>query len=330
MEMFDIFDLDGLQGIEGDLVPVDIESDSTINGFSLGTPGDLTPDTFLFQSAGNGLFDILNPTQSIIHTGESFFDTFADGFTVDAEGGGFVDSFNINVIEDMDGQLEVNSIFNGESFSLTDAVTELQGMWDNWQFFYDLDNIQTFDPSLYDPAYIIGNPAEAMQVFYPQRAEASCAVVSQGFVIHELTGVQLPEDHLRYIADAYSWYMPGGGTFDHNIGNLLLEHGLTVNRSYNNTLSDISDILENSGSVLVTVNSKDLHAGDWHTPSYAPGIDTSDHVVQVIGINTADPRNPLVIVNDPGVTNGGGAMIPINTFMSAWGAGNYFIVSAFA
>ncbi len=62
---------------------------------------------------------------------------------------------------------------------------------------------------------------------------------------------------------------------------------------------------------------------------FGPGID-ADHAVQVIGLDYSDPGNPLVILNDPGTANGGGAMIPLEIFMGAWEDSGCFMVEAYA
>lgn len=356
----DIMGAAGLQGIEVDLVPLDFNYDGIIDAWGYDSTGSGTLDMFGFDTDGDGLIDttqIVVPVDTTgdgvddilsIHTdfdmdgnidmkqlfadtdGDGGFDTYTEVYSVDVDGDGIADYYEVLVDENMDGIFDVSAVVDSNyELIFIDQIETMQSEIDYVQLAFDLENVETFDPNNYDPNSIIGDPAHAMEAFYPQDANYSCAVVSQGFVIQQLTGQELSEDYLSGMAYANQWYAPGGGTYDHNIGNILLEHGLTVSRTYDNSLDDIANILDNGGGVIVTVDSLALHSST-HDAPFAPGIDTSDHAIQVIGIDNSDPDNIMVIVNDPGIQNGGGAMIHIDTFMNAWDAGNNFIVSAYA
>lgn len=56
----------------------------------------------------------------------------------------------------------------------------------------------------------------------------------------------------------------------------------------------------------------------------------ADHAVQVTGIDMSNPDQPMVILNDPGAANGGGAMVPVDAFVDAWEDSGCFMVEAYA
>jgi hypothetical protein len=61
---------------------------------------------------------------------------------------------------------------------------------------------------------------------------------------------------------------------------------------------------------------------------FAPGVD-ANHAVEVIGIDSSDPDNIMVILNDPGSPDGCGSMIPLEEFEDAWADSDNFMVTAY-
>jgi hypothetical protein len=47
-------------------------------------------------------------------------------------------------------------------------------------------------------------------------------------------------------------------------------------------------------------------------------------------LHNSDPANPHIIVNDSGIPDGGGLMIPVDDFMNAWADSNCLMVEAYA
>ena len=55
---------------------------------------------------------------------------------------------------------------------------------------------------------------------------------------------------------------------------------------------------------------------------------SANHAVEVIGIDETDPRNVKVIVNDPGVADGCGKVVSLDTFNQARdGSGGFMVVA---
>ena len=356
--MFDFLDLPGLDGIEtdGGFVLMDTTGDGIPDTLATDTTGDGIPDTFYFDTTGDGLADTSQHITNFDATGDGYadttvistdfgmdgnvdmeqifsdttgdgaFDMYSEVYSVDTTGDGIIDSYHAVVDTNFDGVFDIHAVIDGDGgITLLDQIVTMQNGIDDFQFMMDLMDVENFNPNAFDPDSTIGDPTGAMHVYYTQEAANSCAVASQGFVIHQLTGQEISEAELSAMAEAYQWYVPEDGTFPYNVGNILLEHGLTVSRGFDNSIDDIANVLENGGGVIVSVDIYEMYSGDW----YAPGMG-ANHAIQVTGIDNSDPGNPMVIVNDPGIENGAGAMVSIDTFMSAWETGGNFMVSAYA
>lgn len=187
---------------------------------------------------------------------------------------------------------------------------------------------ETFDPSRADLDSIVGDPAGNMENWHWQETGTSCAVASQEFVLEQLTGQEFSEGELRQLAEENGWYDPEGGTTMDDVGNILAHMGLHVEQNMGSTMSDIEQCLASGGQVIVGVDSGELWSGE-NEEMFGPGMD-ADHAIQVTGIDYSNPAEPMVIINDPGASNGGGAMIPINEFVDAWEDSGCFMVEAYA
>lgn len=187
---------------------------------------------------------------------------------------------------------------------------------------------ETFDPSRADLDSIVGDPAGNMENWHWQETGTSCAVASQEFVLEQLTGQEFSEGELRQLAEENGWYDPEGGTTMDDVGNILAHMGLHVEQNMGSTMSDIEQCLASGGQVIVGVDSGELWSGE-NEEMFGPGMD-ADHAIQVTGIDYSNPAEPMVIINDPGASNGGGAMIPIDEFVDAWEDSGCFMVEAYA
>ncbi len=187
---------------------------------------------------------------------------------------------------------------------------------------------ETFDPSRADLDSIVGDPAGNMENWHWQETGTSCAVASQEFVLEQLTGQEFSEGELRQLAEENGWYDPEGGTTMDDVGNILAHMGLHVEQNMGSTMSDIEQCLASGGQVIVGVDSDELWSGE-NEEMFGPGMD-ADHAIQVTGIDYSNPAEPMVIINDPGASNGGGAMIPIDEFVDAWEDSGCFMVEAYA
>lgn len=171
---------------------------------------------------------------------------------------------------------------------------------------------------------IAGNPEADMENWHMQGENNSCAVVCQEFIAEQLLDREFTEEELSNLAMQRGWYDPASGTSVSDVGNILEELGLTVERQNNVSLAELSQMLECGEKVICGVNNMILA-----NPEMAnlPGM-SANHAVQVIGIDSTDPNNIQVILNDPGVPDGCGIRHSISTFMTAWNTSGNYVVSA--
>ena len=192
----------------------------------------------------------------------------------------------------------------------------------------------TFDPNSGHQG-IIGDPANDMDTWHMQTHDDTCAVVSQEFILEQLTGQHINEDQLREVAMENGWYTPGGGTPMADVGNLLEYFGLHVDKHEDSSISEIENALSHGEKVIVGVNSEEI----WDPQSHnlideflynvmgIPGAD-ANHAVEVIGVDKSDPAHPMVVLNDSGHPGGEGKMLPLHDFEEAWSGSNNYIVTA--
>lgn len=320
-------DLDG-DGMIDSLITT-LESDTDGDGFIDSIRTDL-----LYDLDGDGIADAIVKTLEEDLDGDGnidavteLYDYDGDGtideglslFFKDTDGDGEVDTIGVGNDFDGDGQLDALDDFDVDEFMAPQDGAAIDGC---------VPTYENFDPDNADSDDIIGNPADSMDSWHWQEASDSCAVAAQEFALETLTGQEFDEADLRDLAEENGWYAPGGGTPIEDVGNILEHMGLNVNRSEGNDISDIEECLENGGQVIIGVDSDELWFGE-NDDVFGPGMD-ADHAVQVIGIDRSDPDEPMVILNDSGVANGCGAMVPLDLFMDAWEDSNCFMVEAYA
>lgn len=171
---------------------------------------------------------------------------------------------------------------------------------------------------------IIGNPEKDMEVWHVQESPVSCAVCCQEFVAEQATGQEFTEQEFCDFAENQGWFDPETGTAPDDVGNILEYMGFDVTQQEGVTIQELSQMLENGEKVIVGVNNMVLAYPEL---AELPGYN-ANHAVQVIGIDTTDPNNIEVILNDPGVENGKGIRHSMDDFVKAWNTGNNFTVSA--
>lgn len=282
-----------------DPISMDLDNDGTYEIPSQGydTDGDGIADTWQMQTDldGDGIAD----QTSVIHG-------------IDTDGDGIADTWNI--------QTDLNN----------------DGIPDQEAYFQDTDNDGIPDTPYTTPEVsdnTIGDPADDMEHWHQQTNPDTCAIVSQEFILDELTGQDFDENQLRQEAIDNGWYTPGGGTSLDCMGNLLEAHGIPVEKESGCTLQDLSDKLAQGEKVIVAVDSEEIwypdqiDQDDLMTNTYGMPGQGTDHAVEVIGIDNSDPNNPMVILNDPGSPNGQGMRVPASTFQNAWDDSNNYMVS---
>ena len=344
----------------------DFDDDDDLEGGSLGNANDGEPE--FLDLNGDGIEDAIATESYADMDGDGVIDSLITAVEMDTDGDGFIDTVRSELLQDLDGDGDIDAItelydYDGDGqvdeglsllFKDTDGDGEVDTVGIGNDFNgdgqldalddYDVDELidpsggmamnadaptyETFDPNNADPDDIIGNPADSMDSWHWQETSDSCAVAAQEFALETLTGQDFDEADLRDLAEENGWYAPGGGTAPYDVGNILEHMGLNVNRSEGNDISDIERCLENGGQVIIGVDSDEIWYGE-DDDVFGPGMDAY-HAVQVIGIDRSDPDEPMVILNDSGVTNGCGAMIPLDVFMDAWEDSGCFMVEAYA
>ena len=272
------------------------------------------------------------------------FDDDDDFEPLDLDGDGQVDAFG----QDIQGDSSLAGKGAGEEGLLAGSGSDLND--DGILSYMEMENdsIHIGREPYYDETYglmpaqydtdsgtegIIGDPAADTAHWHMQTHDDTCAVVSQEFVLEELTGQEFSEDELMKLAEEQGWYTPGGGTTMDNVGKLLEYHGLDVERSHG-TIESLQSALANGDKVIVGIDSGELasngaEALDDQLESVMGIPDTdADHAVEVIGIDYSDSEHPMVILNDPGHPGGQGSMIPLELFQQAWADSGNFMVTA--
>lgn len=157
----------------------------------------------------------------------------------------------------------------------------------------------------------------------------TCAIKSQQIIL-ESHDINVSEQDLVEESIDKGWYVPGqGGTMPEDVGNLLEEHGMTVNHFDNATIDDIASELAKGHQVIVGVDSGELwQPGHFESLEDFFKLGGADHALIVSGIQV----NPLtsereVILTDPG-TGEVAHTYTIDQFEDAWDDSDNFMISS--
>lgn len=293
---------------------------------------------------GDGYAESFSVEQHIDTDGDGVEDTVLTEVYCDTDMDGNADYYSTYLVSDFDGDgisdyVSTATDFDGDGiFDIAQEVLfsnedYTQEPIDDYFPIYPDDSgaapaYETYEPDFSDSDDIVGDPEGNMDNWHWQETGTSCAVASQEFVLEQLTGQEFNEADLRNLAEENGWYDIEGGTPVNDVGNILEYMGINVEQSTGKTMDDIHNCLENGGQVIVGVDSSELWNGT-NDELFGPGMD-ADHAVQVIGIDYSDPEQPMVILNDPGTSNGAGAMVPMDAFVDAWEDSGCFMVEAYA
>lgn len=190
----------------------------------------------------------------------------------------------------------------------------------------ELDN---FQPDENYPDGISGDPVEAMNHWECQGDTNRCALYSQKFVIEELSpnGEEIDIEEFANIAKENGWFTEEGGTTLLNMNNMLNYYGIDNEMTFHNSIEDIENCLNEGGKVIVSIDCNEIWYGE-DDNMFAPDS-TSNHAVEVIGIDRTDPEHPMVILNDSGNPNGRGEMVPLEVFEGAWEDGDCQMIKCY-
>lgn len=278
--------------------------------------GDGTADTYILEHSidtdGDGLVDTVLTETFTDFDHDSQLDYYSITAETDTDGDGVVD--HTVFLEDSDGD------------SFFDSIAE----WDAGED--GIPDMETSDAEVYnefghfnplDMDGIIGNPSEALDSWHMQ-ADNTCAIVSQEFILENLLDREFDEGELRAIAEEHGWY--DNGTSMEDVGRLLEYYGIDVEQSTGNTLDDLRNSLLEEKQIIVGLDADEIWSGQ-NEEMFGPGMD-ANHAVQVIGIDESNPDDIRIILNDSGVSNGQGVMVPADLFMDAWEDSGCFMVEA--
>lgn len=184
------------------------------------------------------------------------------------------------------------------------------------EFFQKLTGDQESPQERYDIS-------EATEEWHLQKENFSCANACQAFIINEYLDVDVAEEALNAYAREQNWLQEGGTAYE-DIGNLLEMYGIETNRYWNASFEDIKAELDQGDRVIVAVYNAALD-DDWC--DLLP-IASANHAVEVIGIDDSIPWDVKVIVNDPGVPDGCGKVVSLDTFNDARSTSGGFMAVA--
>lgn len=205
-----------------------------------------------------------------------------------------------------------------------------------------VDTVKSFDPAeSFDPADVVHTVEvndtaevadtveerydvdEATDVWHVQTEPYSCANACQEFIIDEYLNIDVQEEDLNAYARENNWLQEGGTSLE-DVGNLLEAYGIETHRYMNADFADIKEALNNGDRVIVAVYNAALDE-DW---SDSTPVVTANHAIEVIGVDDSDPNNVKVIINDPGVEDGCGKVVSLDTFNQARdGSGGFMVVA---
>ena len=182
------------------------------------------------------------------------------------------------------------------------------------------------DPiSQHELGKMYGEPDQDGPLWHLQEYPDTCAIVSQQYVLESMTGHHFAESELVREAMKNGYYHPGCGTLPYDVGRLLEDYGIKVERSEFNNIDDIKQKLAHHQKIIVAIDSNEI----WANSLEQQLIDIiflpeANHAVTVIGY---DEETDQVIVNDPGHPKGREMRVDLNDFEDAWQDSNYFMVS---
>lgn len=240
----------------------------------------------------------------------------------------------------LDGNASNMEKLQVETFLNTDSkLNEVTDILSDIELFSQYDNISPFftDTEL---SHIISQPLSIsldinninmniigqvpdIQQHYPD----SCAIKSQQIILNEF-GIDASEDQLVDFSYEQGWYKGDGtGTAMIDVGNLLETANIPVTRQVDANVFNLVSELSQGHKVIVGVDSGELWGNKiiaWLKDFFVG--ETPDHALVVAGIDTRDPNNIMVIVDDPGSGDYHKAY-PLDQFMDAWSDAQCYMVS---
>lgn len=242
----------------------------------------------------------------------------------DSTGDGEIDKMDVYVDLHGTGHADYHEAYNYDPSTGQLIPAMAEGLEIGGTMYTDLEN---FQPSEDYPEGISGDPVEAMSHWECQGDTNRCALYSQKFVIEELSRERIDIEEFAQIAKDHGWFTEEGGTTFLNMNNMLDYYGIDNEMVFHQSISDIEDCLNEGGKVIVSIDCHEIWYGEDNN-IFAPES-SSNHAVEVIGIDRTDPEHPMVILNDSGSPNGRGEMIPLEVFEGAWEDGDCQMIKCY-
>jgi hypothetical protein len=203
--------------------------------------------------------------------------------------------------------------------------------------FYLNDGMLDLVPShgigvVYPPGYfcvdtlaVNGTPAADAAHWQLQQLPDSCAIMCQKYILQSfIPECQLTELELATWAYDEGYYHPGAGTMIDDVGRILEHHGIAVERSQGNSVSDIIEHLSHNRKLIVGLDSNEIWQNSWEQQLkdlfFMP---EANHAVQIIGY---DEEREVFILNDPGRPDGKAFEVSYMDFELAWDDSNRFLM----
>lgn len=181
-------------------------------------------------------------------------------------------------------------------------------------------------PAAADPGGTFGDPGAAAQYWAPQSYGNNCVLMSVADVVGQVTGQMPSEQQIIEVAQntpsvaesGKTVYadVNGDGVDTRDIAVLLAHYSIHATTSEDAkgdaALHALESALGSRHAVMVPVSSSTI----WEGHQARSG----DHEVVVTGV---DATNGIAHLNDSGADDGRDEQVPIATFLSAWGAGDF-------
>lgn len=324
-QMYMVADTDGDGYFETEVIAEDSDNNGQFDHFvsAMDTNRDGSSDLVekSFDYNQDGQIDSVTTYVDTNHDGQ--YDNVSKAY--DSTGDGEIDKMDVYVDNNGTGQPDSHLVYDidstGQLIPAMAAGFEIGGT-----MYTDLEN---FQPNENYPEGISGDPVEAMTYWECQGDTNRCALYSQKFVIEELSpdGAEIDIEEFADIAKEHGWFTEDGGTTLFNMNNMLDYYGINNEMVFHQSISDIEDCLNEGGKVIVSIDCHEIWYGEDNN-IFAPES-SSNHAVEVIGVDRTDPDHPMVILNDSGSPNGRGEMVPLEVFEGAWEDGDCQMIKCY-
>lgn len=162
-----------------------------------------------------------------------------------------------------------------------------------------------------------------------QTLSYSCGVAVQRMILSAF-GIEISEAELIEIAREDGSLTKEGMDIS-RVGELLERYGIEISHVPSTNIEEITDAMESGRLVIGVIDAGEL----WNSGGLFNILEDMedhfirekpDHVVWVLKIDSSDPENPRVIINDSGHPNGAGASYPLDVFLDAWADSNFYCI----